>query len=71
MTKKSSSASVTGRTAASVPLGVARHVPGDVVDAVLGREELVEVEHRRVQLLAQDLLVFPLFTFLNKNDDSC
>lgn len=52
------------------PLCVARHVPGNVFDAVVWREELIEVEHSRVELFTQNLLVFPFFTFLQHKRDT-
>lgn len=48
----------------SQPLGVAGHVPGDVVDPVVWREELVQVDHSWVELFTQNLLMFPFFPFL-------
>lgn len=51
----------------SGPLSVAGHVPGDVVDAVFWREELVEVDHSWVEFLAQNLLMLPFFTLLETN----
>lgn len=61
---KSSCLSDTLLSRLSGPLGVAGHVPGDVVDAVFRREELVEVDYSWVELLTQNLLVFPFFTLL-------
>lgn len=46
------------------PFGVTGHVPGDVVDAVLRRQELVEVNDSRVQLLTQDLFMLSLLPLL-------
>lgn len=48
----------------SQPLGVAGHVPGDVVDAVVWREKLIQVDHSWVELFTQNLLMFPFFSFL-------
>ena len=53
-----------------VPLGVPGHIPGDVIDGVLRRKELVEVEDGWVELLAQDLLMLTLLTFLNTQSES-
>lgn len=46
------------------PLGVAGHVPGDVFNAVVWRQELVQVGDSWVKFFAQNLLMFPLLTFL-------
>lgn len=46
------------------PLGGAGHVPGNVVDPELRRQELVEVEDSWVELFTQDLFMFPFFPFL-------
>lgn len=50
----------------SEPLGVAGHVPGDIVNAVFWRKELIEVYHSRVELFTQNLLMFPFFTLLQR-----
>lgn len=49
------------------PLGVACHVPGNVVNPELWRQELVEVDDGRIELFTQDLFVFPFFPFLESN----
>lgn len=49
------------------PLGVACHVPGNVVDPELRRQELVEVDDGWIELFTQNLLVFPFFSFLQSN----
>lgn len=54
----------------SAPLGVACHVPGDVVDAVVWWEELIQVDHSRVQLFTQYLLMLPFFSFLRRNKET-
>lgn len=46
------------------PLGVAGHVPRDVVDGELRRQELVEVDYGWIELFTQDLFVLPFFPFL-------
>lgn len=49
------------------PLGVACHVPGNVVNPELWRQELVEVDDGRIELFTQDLFVLPFFPFLESN----
>lgn len=47
-----------------IPLGVAGHVPSNIVYVVVGREELIQISHSAVQLFTQNLLMFPFLTFL-------
>lgn len=54
-------------TQTHTPLCVAGHVPGDVLDAVLRRKKLIEVCDGRIKLIAQDLLMSSLLSFLTSN----